>query len=700
MFRYFSFILLTSLFCITNTPAKSQIREDILQRAYKYSTHIWTATSNNIWYPILCGGKTVETPSWVVLGINTSVPYCWGGYMSTAEFDTGVTAYKSAGDANTQSSYGAPSCASGVDCSGFLSQAWDCGRYTTSSFPSISTQLGSYQDLEPTDIVNKPSSHVRMVYELNPNGSVTMIEAATGNALVGGKGLYRVFTWTYSLTDLAGMEGEGYIPRRYNNFATGIENEDCVSAISIISSTQEKKTASTVSGAEASTISIPNCNGWVSPSALDVWFSFTAESSSHTLTVYPNGDLDAVVALYEGCSSGQLIDCADVSGGPGLVTPITYDGFIKGNTYYVRVFDYGIASKQPSNGKFDISVTHSETLPVCNDTYEPNNTVASASHIVLKDNAFSSTQACIGGADAADVYFLDIPDGEYLLSVVLTGADVPYQVNTGGMLVTDPESSIFVASGGVYILFQEANTTLSHYTFSLNLTAFVPSETAEYTVENGNYSVTGNLDEEGYVKLVAEPDQGAVFLYWEINGDVGSKSSVLVQDHKPRNTYLAVFAKESEAIIVSANTEGGCGETSGGGFYMPGTSVTLTALGSDNCRFKNFSINGNIVGLDTEYTFTPQANTEVVATFSPVTVGTETPQSDLYIFPNPADDRICISRPELVTGKTWHIYSISGIEVLRGVIAESSDCIDILQLAKGEYIIRFDSLNEQWVFTK
>ncbi len=700
MLRYFYLILLTSLFGISYSPVNSQIREDILQRAYKYSTHSWTATSKNIWYPILCGGKTVETPSWVAIGNNIAVPYCWGGYMSTSEFDQGVAADKSAGDANTQSSYGAPNCASGVDCSGFLSQAWDCGRYTTSSFPSISKQLDSYQDLEPTDIVNKVSSHVRMVYELNPNGSITMIEAATGNALVGGKGLYRVFTWTYSLTDLAAMDGEGYVPRRYNNFTTGLDNDDCVSAMMLTSSTQVQNTSATVTGASSSGLTIPNCTGWVSASALDVWFSFTAQSAKHTVTVTPKGDLDAVVAIYKGCGADQFITCEDIPGGPGLTTPVSYDGFVAGETYYVRVFDYGIASKQPANGDFNISIIHAETLPICADKYEPNNITASANTIILNNNSFTSAQACIGGADNADLYYLNIPDGEYLLSVEVSGDNVSYKVVTGNTTVHETAQTIFTSSGGVYIVFEDANSALKQYKFTVKLNSFSPSDTENFTVDNGSYTVAGKLDEEGYVKLVAEPDLGAVFLYWEVNGEVVSKSPVLVQEHKLQNTYLAVFAKETEAIFVSTSTEGGCGEILGGGFYMLGTTVTLTANDSDNCSFQNFKINGYIVGLDSNYSFTPQANTEVVVKFSSVSVGLESAKSDMYIYPNPADDRICISRPELVTGKLWHIYSMSGIEVLRGVITENTDCIDILQLIKGEYIIRFDSLNMQWIFTK
>jgi len=355
-------ILHVLLFCLAVVSARAISKEIVLQTAYGYVSHSWTASADNIWLPEFCGGKTVETPQWVGIGTNTSVPYCWGGYVSVSEFDAGIEGKKSAGDRNTSSSYGAPDCATGVDCSGFVSQAWGVARYTTSSLSAISEQLSSYRDLEEADVVNKSGSHVRMIYEVNPNGSITMVEAATGNALVGGDGLYRVFNWTYSATDLQAMQGEGYVPRRYEGFSGNgdLENQTCGQAMVLQSHVEKNTVHATVSGANASDMEIPNCSGYASPSALDVWFSFRAVSSEHVVTVEPLGDLDAVVALYSSCSATDLIDCIDVSGGPGLVTSLSATGLQSGETYYVRVFDYGSAGSQPENGEFYIYVQHQE----------------------------------------------------------------------------------------------------------------------------------------------------------------------------------------------------------------------------------------------------------------------------------------------------------------------------------------------------
>lgn len=56
------------------------------------------------------------------------LPYDWGGYMTLFQFDQQINAGYGAG---SYPEHGVLSCTAGVDCSGFVSKAWDSGHYAT-----------------------------------------------------------------------------------------------------------------------------------------------------------------------------------------------------------------------------------------------------------------------------------------------------------------------------------------------------------------------------------------------------------------------------------------------------------------------------------------------------------------------------------------------------------------------------------------
>ena len=114
-----------------------------------------------------------------------AIPYRWGGYVSTLEtFKTHLNDGRLAGDVCTCRN---ANCvypeATGQDCSGFVSFAWNTGSYfTTGSLPSPNVSAPVlWDDLAPGDIVNRARSHVRLIESIaiSPNGRVmTVIESA------------------------------------------------------------------------------------------------------------------------------------------------------------------------------------------------------------------------------------------------------------------------------------------------------------------------------------------------------------------------------------------------------------------------------------------------------------------------------------------------------------------------------------------
>ena len=186
----------------TNTITRAQI----IANAEPYAVYSWYCNPENI-KDYDCGGVHVTTPAWVTVGNNISVPYMWGGFSSLPQFDQGINDGVSAGDCDTNGGGSGSGCAVGVDCSGFVSRAWDLPyKYSTSSLPSISTQYSSFSQLLPGDIVNRAGHHVRLIDTLNTDGSFFIIEASASGTN------WRVGYNNYTIADL-----QNYLPRYYNH---------------------------------------------------------------------------------------------------------------------------------------------------------------------------------------------------------------------------------------------------------------------------------------------------------------------------------------------------------------------------------------------------------------------------------------------------------------------------------------------------
>jgi len=188
-------------------------REEMLARAHAYLLHNYTVTAANLTPPFgtFCGGKLVITPSWLVPGLNTSIPYKWGGFSGLAgvtratdcdaDFDAALRAGRFAGDVETEASFGT-CCAAGVDCSGYVSQCWDLpAKRSTRTLPELCCTLPSFEDLEPGDALNKYNAHVRLFWQRESSGSFSFYEAS-------GAGMVR--TGSRAASDLT-----GYLPLRY-----------------------------------------------------------------------------------------------------------------------------------------------------------------------------------------------------------------------------------------------------------------------------------------------------------------------------------------------------------------------------------------------------------------------------------------------------------------------------------------------------
>jgi hypothetical protein len=177
-------------------------------------------------------------------------------------------------------------------------------------------------------------------------------------------------------------------------------NNDCSGATNLISNTSCNNIQYRMKNATASAGIPVGCAA--GGTHYDVWFSFTALSTTHTITIsnLQNSFTNPEIQLFSGnCGSLTSVIC-------GTLT-MTPTGLTIGNTYYVRVSNIGsqITSNQD---RFDICITHPNPPPANDDcsgatTLTPGYTCSSTTGNIRYATSNGPAGAC-GGATITTTY--------------------------------------------------------------------------------------------------------------------------------------------------------------------------------------------------------------------------------------------------------------------------------------------------------
>lgn len=178
-------------------------------------------------------------------------------------------------------------------------------------------------------------------------------------------------------------------------------NDECSGAISLTSGTSCSNTTSSLSASTASSGIPVGCSS--AGVHYDVWYSFTAARTKHTVTISSLGTnfTNPEIQVFSGtCGSLTSLGCG--------TTTVTLTGLTIGNTYYVRVSNIG--TPVTSNGGFNICITHPPAVPV-NDDCSGATTLTSASACnSITSNLYYATSetpaGSCGGATATTTYSL------------------------------------------------------------------------------------------------------------------------------------------------------------------------------------------------------------------------------------------------------------------------------------------------------
>jgi gliding motility-associated-like protein len=202
------------------------------------------------------------------------------------------------------------------------------------------------------------------------------------------------------------------------SFNTLIVNDECTGAIEIPVN-QNTNCLQTAFGSLAfatGSINANSCGGTIDDD--DVWFKFTATSTSHYITIlgpnYTGAPFNINYVLYTG-TCGVLTQF----GGCIINNGNTASGLTVGQTYYVRVYSRGTTA---STTTFELCVgtnvgTCATALPLCaiQPIIIPNNVgVPTLPNPVSPYSTTSATVGCLGSAPSPTFYYLQIPsNGNY-----------------------------------------------------------------------------------------------------------------------------------------------------------------------------------------------------------------------------------------------------------------------------------------------
>ncbi len=309
-----------------------------------------------------------------------------------------------------------------------------------------------------------------------------------------------------------------YLPGIYGDFTICVTtpspptNDNCAGAVTLPVSASLTCASPTSGTTLYATQSQAGCTGNADD---DVWYQFTATSTSHFVTVNPGTLTDAVVQVFSGtCGTPVSISCTNSTNGANAESAAV-SGLTVGSVYRVRVYSAGGAGNQ---GTFTICVTTPPPGPI-------NNTCAGA--ISLPVNAsctfqtFSTISATDSGVPNPGCAFYS--GGDVWFSVVVPASGtIIVDTQAGG--ITDSGMALYTGTcGGLTLLECDDDDSSSGLMSSITRSGLTPGTTIFIRVwEFGNdnpgtfgicvttFTPSGNDNCSGAVSLTVNPNSGCV----------------------------------------------------------------------------------------------------------------------------------------------------------------------------------------------
>ena len=284
-------------------------------------------------------------------------------------------------------------------------------------------------------------------------------------------------------------------------------------------------------------------------------------------------------------------------------------------------------------------------------------------------------------------HFADVTTTTYTVTVV-SGDPTMGTVTGGGTYPEGSEITISASPFGtnVFKKWDDDNTDNPRtvtVTADVTYTAIFEAPTL-YTItvvslnpEMGSVSGGGNFPMGAEVTIQANPLGGYYFDGWTDN-NYDNPRTVTVTGNA---TYSAKFsAQQAETFMLTVTCNPMHGYVEGGGNYLSGTNVTVTAVPYDGYEFDHW--NDNVT--QNPRTVTVSNNMTLVAFFKATGVG-ENGETVMSLYPNPAKESIRLKGIE--SNSEVVIYNTLGMMV-KTVNANAEQEINVSDLAAGVYTVR------------
>ncbi|MFN3405368.1 MAG: T9SS type A sorting domain-containing protein [Cytophagaceae bacterium] len=463
-------------------------------------------------------------------------------------------------------------------------------------------------------------------------------------------------------------------------------NDECANAININPSVGYFPTAGNLREATTSATTT-NCGGFN-----DVFFKFTANNSSPTITVEPQAGLDVMVGIYTSCSSSTPLACVN-NAGNGLSEVIRLSNLTTTNVYYIKVSSVEaspsvtsfniVVQNPPSNdncsGAFNLNFTSTCTPGNATLANATNSSITSPSCVLYNDVFYSFTANTYAasirvvpssGLDAV-VSLYDACDGA-LISCV----------NTGGLGVTEVLNTNKLVSGNNYriqvgsSLQSPASNTFTicvhsqnndEKEFSKPLTSTVPCDN-NFILDNGTQSPG---------KMVCDNSTDPMFNYkhdlWYTFVAVSTKYNITAS-REASNSFGVELQDEAGTSLLCerASVKMGGGPSStvvssistltiGNTYYI---RIGKDGLGGYNELFKLCATPVNIpTGLQEDKT-----------------------NNNLFAYPNPAT--ISLTVHSSLSGKqSVELLNYNGNRVLKSEFDKPEFLLDLEKIPEGVYLL-------------
>ncbi|WP_208174262.1 fibronectin type III domain-containing protein [Hymenobacter negativus] len=160
----------------------------------------------------------------------------------------------------------------------------------------------------------------------------------------------------YTATVTADCGGGQTSPAATVIFTTRVANDECADAILLTPGAAGAGCTTPTSGTTlnaTSTLAATPCTGTADD---DVFYSFVATTTQHSIVMNEGTGFDGVIDLRSGTCSGTNLLCQDLTASGGVETMVA-TGLTVGGTYLVRVYSFSATAPTASNSSFTICIT-------------------------------------------------------------------------------------------------------------------------------------------------------------------------------------------------------------------------------------------------------------------------------------------------------------------------------------------------------